>query len=49
MSPIVGVVIVIAGICREELLAMVKLTALGTVVGIVTLLLFSWEFGSKWY
>lgn len=40
MSPIAGVVIVIAGICRVEPLAMVKRTALGSIVGIVTLLLF---------
>lgn len=40
MSPIAGVVIMIAGICREEPLEMAKRTALGSVVGIVTLLLF---------
>lgn len=40
MRPIAGVVIMIASICRVELLAMVKRMALGTVVGIVTLLLF---------
>lgn len=47
MSPIAGVVIMIVGICCVEPLAMVKLSTLGTVVGIVTWLLFFWEIGNK--